>query len=128
MSLVIEEKPALSEDEFKSLTPAKKQAYLKTVMFKAQAAFDVAFEARKNEVNGSAFLWVSLCRSDALTRAFRAYIKKNHERRVMNNYRGTSYAWYFGSQTSHGYWDGLNAMCKVLSAHGVTCFTCDEWD
>lgn len=128
MSLAVKENDYLVELEFKALKPAEKKKYLASVMSKAQTAFDLAYKARANETSGSAFLWVSLYSSDAVTRAFRNFITGNHKRRIMSNYRGTKYAWYFGSQNSHGYWDGLNAMCKVLSEHNISCYTCDEWD
>tara|TARA_R110001583_G_scaffold52147_8_gene162215 strand:+ start:2944 stop:3327 length:384 start_codon:yes stop_codon:yes gene_type:complete len=115
-------------EAFSTLKPIQKKEYLSAVMEKAKYAFDEAYKVRASKTSGSAFLWVSLYGKDAISRAFRNFVKTSHECRIMNNYRGTKNAWYFGSQSSHGYWDGLNAMCKVLSAHGIESFTCDEWD
>jgi hypothetical protein len=117
-----------TNETFSALKSKQKKEYFDAVMARAKAGFDEAYARRSSETSGSAFLWVSLYGKDAISRAFRAFIKKHHERRIMSNYRGTKHAWYFGSQTSHGYWDGLRKMCEVLTEHGIDCYTCDEWD
>lgn len=122
------ELPIITTETFSALKPNQKKEYLSAVMEKAKAAFNDAYSTRPSKTTGSAFLWVSLYGKDAISRAFRAFVKTNHDRRIMDNYRGTKNAWYFGSQTSHGYWDGLGAMCKVLTEHGIASYTCDEWD
>jgi len=127
MSFLIND-PILDDVAFAALTPSQKKAYFTSIMSQATDSFNEAKHDRAEETSGSAFLWVSLYGKDAISRAFRSFIKANHERRVMNNYRGTKHAWYFGSQTSHGYWDALGAMCDVLTKYKIPCYTCDEWD
>ena len=122
------ELPTHTNETFSALKPKQKKAYFNAVMQKAKNAFNDAYPSRASETTGSVFLWVSLYGKDPISRAFRAFVKKNHDRRLMDSYRGTRNAWYFGSQTSHGYWDGLNAMCKLLNQYGISSLTCDEWD
>ena len=115
-------------EEFKVLSPKIKANYMKQLMALVLTAQTIAEKARAGETSGNAYLWIDLYGKDSLTRSFISYIKKHEIKRIMTNYRGTKKAWYFGSQSSHGKWDGLQAICKVLNEYGINALTCDEWD
>jgi hypothetical protein len=118
----------LTEAEFKALKSSQKKEYFDALIKKTNVAFQNAYQARKSETSGFAFLWISLYSKGAITRAFVAYLKKNNDRPIIRNYRGDRQVWYFGSQSSHGYLDGMRAISTVLDEHNIPCCPCDEWD
>ena len=118
----------LSVEQFKLLKPAEKVNYFKVIMSEAKSNYVSQYRVRGGTTQGNAFLWVSLYGKCPISRAFRSFVKNNHDRRIMNNYRGTKRAWYFGSQSDVGMWDGLRGMCEVLNVYGIECLVCDEWD
>jgi hypothetical protein len=118
----------LSIEEFRALKPKSKVQYFDCIMHSANDMYAEQYAIRNEQTQGSAFLWVSLYGKGSINTAFRAYIKKYHARKIMTNYRGSPHAWYFGSQTSVGIWDGLRGMCKVLNTYDIECYVEDEWD
>lgn len=116
------------EDTFKAMKPAEKKRFFDELFTKANTARRESEFARRGSTQGSAFLWVSLYGKDSISRAFRSYLKKHHKARIFQNYRGSKYAWYFGSQRDLGVYDGLMSMCQLLSQSGIPALLCDEWD
>lgn len=118
----------MNDADFAALTPSKKKAYLSDLVRRAMEVREDAYSAssRRGMTQGSAFLWVSVYGKSKVIQAFKRYVKANY--RVINNYRGTPYAWYFGSTNDVGQYDALKAMCSFLNDNGITCFLCDEWD
>lgn len=116
--------------EYESLNPSQKKAYIEHIYrgFRDANAEGRQLSARSGQTQGYAFLWIGIGKSNPLEKAFRRYLKKVDERKVFRNYRYTDFAWYFGSQSDLGIYDGLQAGAKYLNEHGVGCYVCDEWD
>lgn len=119
---------ALDVEQFKNMTKKEQHAFFVSALNDAKAVFEEARRARAGKTHGSAFLWITLCGKDAITKAFRAFVKTYDSRRVMDNYRGTKYAWYFGSQNDLGFYDGVRAMSKHLNSLGISCSAYDHGD
>lgn len=120
----------LTADAFRALKPAEKTRYLSTIKETFTDALEQGKRAggRSGMTQGSAALWVSLYGKDPVTRAFIAFLKKTGAR-VIDNYRGSRKAWYFGIQTDVGVYDGLVAATKHLrDTYGIDCGVSDAWD
>jgi hypothetical protein len=117
----------LTEDQFEALTPSKQKVYFSKVMEEADTIFIEAEKARKGKTHGSAFLWISLYGKNKISTAFRAFLKQDGKR-IMRNYRGSTYAYYLGSQSDLGKYDGFKAMASVFNKAGITGYLNDEWD
>lgn len=118
---------ALNEEAFKQLKTSQKTTYLSSVYNDVMKKLNSS-QARSGQTQGNAFLWVSLYGKTPLSRAFRAFILKNSKGRIMKNYRGSSNAWYFGSQNDLGVYDSLVELTKELNRYGIPATLCDEWD
>ena len=55
-------------------------------------------------------------------------MKKNSQRRIMDQYRGDSHAWYFGSVTNPQEYHAIREISKVLSSYDIKSFPNDAWD
>ncbi|EQM48827.1 hypothetical protein D051_0853 [Vibrio parahaemolyticus VPCR-2010] len=118
----------LNEAEFKALKPKEKKAYFDKLMQAAKENQVEASRARNGQTQGNAFLWISLFGKDAISRSFRTYVKNHTPNKLLKNYRGTTNAWYFGSQSNLGVYDGLKALAAKLNSFGIPAYVCDEWD
>lgn len=115
-------------DQFSLMKPAQKKVFFQEILMKAEAEFERSKQSRSGKTQGYAFLWISLYGKDPITKAFRTFLKNNQSRRIIDNYRDSKYAWYFGSQNDLGFYDGLQAMAKYLNEQGICCVTGDAWD
>lgn len=119
----------ITVEQFQALKPAAKANYVGDLVKQAEAIRDSAYRnsERRGRTQGYAFLWISLYGKDAISKAFVAYLNKNTTK-LFKNYRGSKKAWYFGSQSDMGMYDGLKAMATFLNNSGIPCVLCDEWD
>ena len=120
----------INSETFSALAPAAKQQHVSAMYAQFQAEFEQGRQQspRNGKTQGSAFLWISLYGKDALTKAFKAFLKKQGAR-VIDNYRGDKNAWFFGSQNDLGFYDGLQAANKVLTQqYGLASYVGDAWD
>lgn len=120
----------LSVTEFEVLKPAEKRKYLHEIFrtFNEKVREGKSLSTRNGQTQGYAFLWVSLYGKDKVSRAFRSLVKRETGK-LFSNYRGSKNAWYFGSQSDLGLYDGLNHAAKWLANEAkIECFLCDEWD
>lgn len=115
--------------EFGELTPAERKAKIDQIFKEADAVRRESYanSDRRGQTSGYAFLWVNVYGRGKLANAFRRRVK-NSSSRVIKNYRGAKFAWYFGSQSDLGIYDSLKGMTKFLSDQGIECFVDDEWD
>ncbi|MDG3027169.1 hypothetical protein P7410_26535 [Vibrio parahaemolyticus] len=118
----------LTETEFKALKPKQKKEYFDKLMQVAKEDQAEASRERNGQTQGYAFLWISLYGKDAISRSFRTYVKNHTPNKLMKNYRGTTNAWYFGSQSNLGVYDGLKALAAKIDSFGITAYVCDAWD
>lgn len=120
---------AYSIEEFKTLSTSSKNAYFKEllVQFRAKMEEGQRLSSRRGSTQGSVFLWISVYGSDVISKAFITYLK-NHGERMIQKYRGDKNAWYFGSQTDVGFYDGLVFANKWLKSYGIQSGVGDAWD
>lgn len=119
----------LNLENFESLNPSQKKVVIESILNEFNTRFLSAKNSseRNGKIGGFAFLWISLYGKNKLTKAFVSYLKKNSTK-IFENYRGSRKAWYFGSQSNLGYYDGLNEASKWLNSIGIDCVLCDEYD
>lgn len=120
----------ITAEAFAELSPASKTQYLRTLYtaFQSERVVGEQNSQRRGRTQGSAFLWVNLYGKDPLTKAFAAFLKKQGVR-VIANYRGAKKAWFFGSQTDLGVYDGLQAATRLLSErYRIGALLEDAWD
>ena len=129
----------ITEADFKEMSPNVRRSLVQGFYFEAsQVRAKAKRESPRNgQTQGSAFLWVSLYGKTSKDRAFRAFVKNAPmliprafltNARMIDNYRGSKNAWYFGSQTNLGEYDGLKSMVNYLNSQGISALLCDEWD
>lgn len=114
---------------FKTMTATEKRKWSKEIFDEFLRVFEeeTRNSPRKGQTQGFAFLWVSLYGKYAQDRAIISYVNKNGK--LFKNYRGSKNAWYFGSQSDLGVYDGLvAAVSKVLTPAGISALVEDEWD
>lgn len=114
-------------ESFESMKPAQKKEVLARIY---QDATDILLQPqpRTGQTQGFAFLWINIYGKDKLSQAFKRFLNNHPSVKVVKNYRGAKFAWFFGSQSDLGKYDSYKAMAASLSANGIDAYLDDAWD
>ena len=89
-------------EDYQKLTPAAKKKIAFDLLMDATDAKSTGImqSDRRGQTQGFAFLWISITGKSKYEQGFKRYLKKpDTPAKIFTNYRGDSFAWYFGSQS-----------------------------
>lgn len=116
----------VDDTQFSAMSAKAQSLYVDDALHVARRTMETRSE-RAGQSHGAAFLWIDVYGKNAISKAFKAALKRAGVR-IIRNYRGSKFAWYLGSQQDLGVYDAFLNAARMLAAAGVHCSLCDAWD